>query len=189
VLDALLREPGVVEQHALRSRFGFMAIHGGNLERGTAEIAAEAADASNASLYAVVQPNGLRWHVPSTRFDPAVSPRLASFLDHVDVVVSVHGYGRPDLRRSILLGGADRDLAAVLASQLRRALPKFYEIIDVLASIPEGMRGLHPANPVNLVRGSGVQIELPPSVRAQRDDRAALVETLTAFATMQSSPR
>ncbi len=177
-----------MEQHALRSQFGFMAIHGGSLERGTAEIAAEAADAAGASLYAVVQPEGLRWHVPSTRYDPAASPRLASFLEHVDVVVSVHGYGRSDRRHSILLGGADRDLAAVLASELRRALPD-YAIVDQLAGIPQGMRGLHRANPVNRARRAGVQVELPPSVRVTPNARGALVDSLQNFAEMHVTPR
>jgi phage replication-related protein YjqB (UPF0714/DUF867 family) len=181
VLDALLREPGVVERHAVRSRFGFMAIHGGSLERGTAEIAADAAEAAGASLYAVVQPEGLRWHVPSTRYAAASSPRLASFLSHVDALISVHGYGRPDMARCVLVGGADRGLATNLASALRIGLTD-YEIVDALARIPDEMRGVHPANPVNCARGPGVQLELPATVRATADDRAALVATLAAFA-------
>jgi len=188
VLEALLREPGVVEQHELRSPFGFMAIHGGSLERGTAEIAAAAADASGASLYAVVQPEGLRWHVPSTRYGADASPRLASFLAHVEVVVSVHGFGRPDLHRGLLVGGADRDLANGLASALRTALP-YYDIVDALDRIPEGMRGVHPANPVNCARGPGVQLELCRGVRGSPAHRIALVEALAQFATTHGNER
>lgn len=186
MLDALLREPGVVEHYTLRSRVGFMAIHGGSLERGTAEIATEAAGAAGASLYTVVQPEGLRWHIPSTRFDPAASPRLASFLDHVEVLISVHGYGRVDLRYSLLVGGGGRELAAALAVRLRAALPR-YEVVDALPGIPDGMRGLHPANPVNRARGSGVQLELPPSVRTMAGDRAALITALQDFAEMHAA--
>ena len=44
------------------------------------------------------------------------------FLDHVDVVVSVHGYSRSDLRMAVLVGGANRDLAHRLgAGAARRA--------------------------------------------------------------------
>jgi phage replication-related protein YjqB (UPF0714/DUF867 family) len=44
MFDELLRHPGVVEEWELRSPFGFLAIHGGSLERGTAEVAADAAE-------------------------------------------------------------------------------------------------------------------------------------------------
>ena len=54
----------------LRSRFGLMAFHGGNLERGTDVIAAAAAERAGASLYAVRQPPGLRWHMPSVAVRP-----------------------------------------------------------------------------------------------------------------------
>jgi phage replication-related protein YjqB (UPF0714/DUF867 family) len=47
---------------------------------------------------------------------------------------------------------------------LRAWLPA-YEIVTDLAAIPEPLRGQHRANPVNLPRQSGVQIELPPRVR------------------------
>src|SRR5690606_39793265 len=67
VFAELLAHPGVEEQVELRSRFGFLAIHGGSLERGTAEVADAAAEQAGASLYAVRQPDDLRWHVPSDR--------------------------------------------------------------------------------------------------------------------------
>ena len=42
-LSALLSEPGVIEEGRLRSRFGFLAIHGGGLEEITDVIAERAA--------------------------------------------------------------------------------------------------------------------------------------------------
>ena len=98
----LLAHPGVEEVCDLRSRFGLMAFHGGNLEPGTDEIAARAAERAGASLYAVVQPGDLYWHVPSVAFDPDVSPALAAFVEHVDVVVALHGYGRQDMWTTLL---------------------------------------------------------------------------------------
>src|SRR5689334_3273177 len=89
----LLAHDGVEEICELRSTFGLMAFHGGNLEAATDVIAGEAASRAGASLYAVVQPPSLRWHIPSTEVRPSESPRLAAFIDHVDVVVAVHGYG------------------------------------------------------------------------------------------------
>ena len=105
---------------------GFLALHGG-LEQGTAEIATDAAARCGASIYAVVQPADLRWHIPSALYDPDHSDDLARFLTHVDVVVSVHGFGglRGSDERWItaLLGGGNRAFAAHLASALRTALP------------------------------------------------------------------
>ena len=70
LLRDFLEFPGVEEQSTLRSRFGFLAVHGG-LEQGTAEIATAAAEAAGASIYAVVQPDDLKWHVSVA----AVRPR------------------------------------------------------------------------------------------------------------------
>jgi phage replication-related protein YjqB (UPF0714/DUF867 family) len=111
-----------------------------------------------------VQPPELRWHIPSKLVDPDASPALRSFLDHIDVAIAVHGYGRAGRVRSLLLGGSHRPLAAHVAGHLRTALAE-YEIVDELDEIPIELRGLHPDNPVNRPRGGGVQIELPPRVR------------------------
>jgi len=164
VFDELLAHPGVEEELCLRSRFGFMAFHGGSLEEMTDVVAAEAASRSGASLYAVRQPPDLQWHIPSNKVDPAHSSAMQAFLDHVDVVVAVHGFGRQDMWTTLLLGGQNRELAAELGTSLRTTLPDF-EIVDDIDAVPVALRGLHPDNPVNLARGGGVQLELPPRVR------------------------
>ena len=159
-----LAVPGVVEHLELRSPFGFMAFHGGALERQTDRIAAAAADAAGASLYAVAHPGPAPAHFPSTSVHRDASRALRSFLDHVQVVVTVHGYGRDGMFTSLLLGGGNRVLARTLGTELAAALPE-YEILDDLELIPRELRGLHPDNPVNLPRLGGVQLELPPRVR------------------------
>lgn len=167
MLADLLASDGVAEHCELRSRVGFMALHGG-LEATTFEIASESARRVDASLYAVVQPDGLTWHVPSHRFDPAESPALARFCSHVDVAVSIHGYGgvrdHPNRWLTIAVGGSGRGAAHVVASYLREHLAG-YEVLDDIDGIPRQYRGLHPRNPVNLVGRAGVQVELPPRVR------------------------
>ena len=160
----LLSTPGVEEVLAVRSRFGFLAFHGGSLERATDVVAVEAARRADASVYAVVQPPDHRWHLPSTEVTPSASPALATFLDHVDVAVAVHGYGRHGRWTSLLLGGSNRSLAAHVGRALAAALPD-HEVVDELAAIPPELRGVHPRNPVNLPREGGVQLELPPRVR------------------------
>lgn len=161
---SLLASPGVEERSVLLSTFGFMAFHGGNLERGTDDIATEAAARAGASLYAVIQPVPMREHLPSTAVRADESPALAAFLAHVDVVIAVHGYGREGLWTSMLLGGSNRDLARQFAGRLRLALPEFCALDDIEA-IPAELRGLHRDNPVNQPPLGGVQIELPPRVR------------------------
>ena len=188
----LLGTPGVEELVELRSHVGFMALHGGSLERRTAEIASLAATRAAASLYAVLQPEDLRWHLPSHLADPTESDGLRAFLAHCDLVFSLHGYGRDGYWTTVLVGGTDRALATTVARALRTALPD-YEVVDDLASIPVELRGVHPANPVNLA-GRGVQLELPPRVRGigprwrhlaggeLAPPTRALVDTLAALA-------
>lgn len=179
----LVRRPGVLEETQLRSSVGFLALHGGSLERGTAEIAAAAADRAGASLYTIRQPEDLRWHIPSHLADLDTMPRLRDFLAHVDVVVSLHGYGRPDFRDTLLIGGGNRELASSTADELRSALPG-WGVVDDLEVIPNGLRGLHPDNPVNRARRGGVQIELPPRIRDGdcAPDRDALISALASVA-------
>ncbi len=164
----LLAHPGVGEECRLASRFGVMAFHGGSLERETDVIATAIADRSGASLYVVRQPEELRWHLPSNEVDPDASPALASFLDHVDVAIAIHGYGRPDRYTTLLAGGSNRALAERIAATLGAALSfddLTYDVVDDLERIPIELRGLHPDNPVNRTRHGGVQLELPPRVR------------------------
>jgi phage replication-related protein YjqB (UPF0714/DUF867 family) len=160
----LLGVDGVVERCVLAGRFGFMAYHGGELEQRTEVIAWAAAEASGASLYTVEHPGPSPRHFPSTMVRREESAALDEFLEHVDVVVTVHGYGRWGRFTSLLLGGENRELAATLAEALRPTLPD-YEVVTDLDDIPRELRGLHPANPVNVPRHGGVQLELPPRVR------------------------
>ena len=116
MFDELLAHPGVEEIVELRSTFGFMAYHGGSLEEVTDVVATAAAEQAGASLYAVLQPAGFRWHIPSTEVRPEQSQALAEFLDHVEVVVTVHGYGREGMWTTLLVGGQNRTLADHVAS-------------------------------------------------------------------------
>lgn len=161
-LSALLADPSVVEVSRLGSRFGFLAIHGGGLEQMTDVIAERAADAAGASLYLLRHPENYPHHLPSSRYLAAESDRLAAFLDHVEVTVSLHGYGRIGRSTELLAGGGNRKLARHLAVTID--LPG-YRIITDLEDIPAELRGLHPDNPVNKVRGGGAQLELPTRVR------------------------
>jgi phage replication-related protein YjqB (UPF0714/DUF867 family) len=141
-----------------------MAYHGGALEAMTDVIASRAAEQAGASLYTVLMPEGMNDHLSSTKVRPAESPRLAEFIDHVDIVVTVHGFGRRGMFTSLLLGGKNRQFAEHVGDALREVLPA-YDIRTDLETIPSQLRGQHHENPVNLPRDSGVQVELPPRVR------------------------
>jgi len=200
-LAKLLAEPGVREVLELRAPVGFLALHGGNQDRVTDEIALAAADRADASVYAVVQPPDLRLHIPSHRYAPSDSQQLRRFLEHVRLTISVHGYGvdswrmdwRPPgfdetrlgrfhAREAFLIGGRNRERAAELAACLRAALPG-YEVWDDLDRIPPKASGMDPRNPVNLTAEAGVQVECPPRVRglgpnASPEDVGVLVDVL-----------
>jgi phage replication-related protein YjqB (UPF0714/DUF867 family) len=163
----LLAREGVEEQCTLRSTFGVLAFHGGALERVTDVVAREVAARAGASYYAVVHPDD-SVHVPSKYVDPAQSSTLAAFLDHVEIAIAVHGYGRDDRRHDVLLGGRHRALARHLRTHLDAALPD-YRHVDDLEEIPPELRGLHADNPVNRPRRAGVQLELPPLLRWHRE--------------------
>jgi phage replication-related protein YjqB (UPF0714/DUF867 family) len=160
----LLASDGVREVCELRGRIGFMAYHGGSLEEQTDVIAALAAERSDASFYGVLQPEDLQWHIPSHKVTPDASTQLQVFIEHVDVVITIHGFGRRTHFTSLLLGGQNRLLADHVAGHLRTHLPE-YDIVTELDLIPKELRGLHRDNPVNLPRQQGVQVELPPRVR------------------------
>jgi phage replication-related protein YjqB (UPF0714/DUF867 family) len=169
VLRDLLHRHDVTEELVLRSRFGFMAYHGGSLEKTTDAIAREAASAAGASYYGVVQEHEDPTHIASTKVVPDDSPALACFFDHVDVVITVHGYGREHLFHSVLLGGRNRALAHHVAAHSRFALPGYTFHAD-LSEIPKELAGQHPRNPVNRPRDAGLQIELPPTIRWNREE-------------------
>lgn len=161
-LTELLADPAIDEISTLRSRFGFLAIHGGGLEQMTDVIAERAAEAAGASLYVVRHPDRYPHHLPSARYRAEESEQLAAFLSHVEFAVSLHGYGRIGRSTELLAGGANRALADHLASHLE--VPG-YRVVTDLDAIPRELRGMHPDNPVNRVRGGGTQLELTSRIR------------------------
>ncbi|HEY1650959.1 MAG TPA: poly-gamma-glutamate hydrolase family protein [Acidimicrobiales bacterium] len=188
-LAELLTVPGVREECILRSSVGFMALHGGSQDRGTEQIARRAAAQAGASYYAIVQPAGLRFHLTSRLHDPIHSAHMREFLDYVDVVISLHGFGRdgfalwvdpdrgliiepygPALRgkqtaplRGIIVGGLNAPLLDA-ARKLFHQRFAGYHVADQRVRL-----GFHPDNPVNLSSTHGVQVELPPGLRGIGD--------------------
>jgi len=168
----LLAQPGVVEHAEVRGRFGFLAYHGGPVERVTTMIATRAAAAADASFYGIDQPAERPLHLPSTRYSPDESPVFRQVIEHVNVVCTIHGYGRDMDKQHVLLGGQNRELAEHVAAELRTRLSERFPVITDLDAIPKELRGVHSRNPANLPSDGGVQIELPPALRWNWDHRS-----------------
>ena len=165
----ILETSDAYEELEIRSKVGLMAYHGGTLEKATDAIARETADLCGASYYGLIQTNDDPLHFPSTKLFEYASENLNIFFQHVRVVITIHGYGREHLFHSVLLGGRNRALASHLASFLKMALPD-YSFENDLEQIPKELRGLHPKNPVNIPALTGVQVELPPTLRWNREE-------------------
>ena len=166
---SLLETSDAYEELEIRSEVGLMAYHGGTLEKATDAIARETAELCGASYYGLIQTNADPLHFPSTKLFEYASENLNIFFQHVRVVITIHGYGREHLFHSVLLGGRNRALASHLASFLKMALPD-YSFENDLEQIPKELRGLHPKNPVNIPALTGVQVELPPTLRWNREE-------------------
>jgi phage replication-related protein YjqB (UPF0714/DUF867 family) len=188
-LAELLTLPGVHEECVLRSTVGFMALHAGSQDRGTDQIANRAAEQAGASYYAIIQPAGLRVHLTSRRNNPDHSVLLRTFLQHVDIAISVHGFGRdsfslwidperglviepygPAMRgnqtgplRGVIVGGRNDGLLDAARQSLKDRFAG-YHVADERVRL-----GFHPDNPVNLPISRGIQIELPPGLRGIGD--------------------
>jgi phage replication-related protein YjqB (UPF0714/DUF867 family) len=188
-LAELLALPGVHEEYVVRSAVGFLALHGGSQDRGTDQIARRAAEQAGASYYAIIQPAGLRVHLTSRRHNPDQSVLLRAFLQHVDIAISVHGFGRdsfalwidperglviepygPAMRgnqsgplRGVIVGGRNAELLEA-ARQVLNDRFAGYHVADERVRL-----GFHPDNPVNLPSQGGVQVELPPGLRGIGD--------------------
>ena len=150
------------------------APHGGEIERGTSEIA-RAVAADDLSYYVFegtkTQDNG-DLHITSSNFD---EPRCLGLLRAAYTVVTVHGENSE--HEVVYLGGRDR---AALAS-LRRTLAG-YGFTAREHSNPK-LQGLHPNNICNIGRsGVGVQLEL------SRGLRRTFFASLTCAGRMQRTP-
>ncbi len=164
-----LKSSEVFEEFSIRSEIGIMAYHGGTLEKATDSIARETAEQTGASYYGLIQTNDDPLHFPSTKLNEYASEILNEFFQHVKLVITIHGYGREHLFHSVLLGGRNRALASHIASFLKIELPD-YSFISDIEDIPKELRGLHPKNPVNIPPFTGVQVELPPTLRWNREE-------------------
>lgn len=136
-----------------------IAIHGGGIEPGTADIAdGVAGDDYACYCFKGIKPTGNRvLHVTANRFD---EPRAAALAARVDTLVAIHGCQGD--RPVVYVGGLDAGRARRIVEALRRAG------FDARQSRRVGLRGIHPKNICNRGRsGKGVQLEISAGLRRE----------------------
>lgn len=142
-------------------RYGIAAIHGGDIEPGTAEIARSIAE-NDYPLFI----NETGGHIPSKEFD---NPALRDFLNQVETVISIHG--QKDTERSfVMIGGLDRDLR----NKLRNSLQTSGFIIELP---PDELDGDNQINVCNRgTKKQGVQLEISHKLREELTTNPDLME-------------
>lgn len=163
-LAELIRHRDVVEYSALQGKVGVMAIHGGNIERGTEQIAQYVATHSNSSLYVIsprTEKRDWKFHLSSNKINPKESEKLSEFLEHVTTVITIHGHV---IKRDVICVGG---LNAFLRKKVVESLREDFDVIDSMedTGIYRNLSARNPKNVVNLARERGTQIEIPLSLR------------------------
>jgi phage replication-related protein YjqB (UPF0714/DUF867 family) len=163
-LAKLLAHQDVIEYCILQGKVGVMAIHGGNIERGTEQIAVHIAEKSNSSLYVIsprTQKRDWKFHISSNKISPRDSEKLAQFLEHVSTAISIHGHV---IKRNVIcVGGLNQALRRSIVQSLRGD----FDVVDAVeeGGICRNLSAKNPKNIVNLTRDKGVQIEIPLLMR------------------------
>ncbi|WP_028399073.1 poly-gamma-glutamate hydrolase family protein [Ectobacillus panaciterrae] len=134
-----------------------LAIHGGNIEKGTSELAYEVAKQLNATFYTLKglkKGNNRKLHITSAKFDEPIALELVKSSLYT---VSVHGArGEEPLT---YMGGRDASLKNETAEML--ASSGFF-----IKDAPDEINGDHPNNIANRnKRGMGLQLELTQAQR------------------------
>ncbi|MBU6996181.1 MAG: poly-gamma-glutamate hydrolase family protein [Theionarchaea archaeon] len=163
-LAKLLTHQDVIEYSILQGKVGVMAVHGGNIERGTEQIAVCIAQNSNSSLYVIsprTQKRDWKFHISSNKISPRDSEKLAQFLEHVSTAISIHGHV---IKRNVIcVGGLNQALRRSIVQSLRED----FDVVDAIedGGICRNLSAKNPKNVVNLTRDKGVQIEIPLLMR------------------------
>ena len=147
-----------------------LAIHGGNLQPGTTQIAdAVAADLHSFYSFVSRRPEiDQTLYIPSIRFDDL---NALEIVGNADVVLSIHGcQGRDEF---IKVGGLDLDRCARIRAMLQEAG-------FIIADDDSG--GTHSVNICNRGRtGQGVQLEISRGLRDRCLNSAGDVQDVTCF--------
>lgn len=145
------------------STVAVIALHGGGIEAGTADLADEVAGATH-SFYAFkgIKTSGNRvLHITSHRFDEPTGLRIVA---QAETAVSLHGHRDP-ANEVVTIGGRNQSLQEKIRQALAGA--------GFRAAIAEqpGLQAKHPLNLCNRCRsGRGVQLEISRALREKMFD-------------------
>lgn len=132
------------------------AVHGGNLERGTSELADLIREMGNYNYFsfdALISPAS-DFHVTSTHYD---EPTVLNMMTRCKRVVGCHGKSGTDL--TVYVGGLDAPLRNAIWTKLTQA--GFACEVS-----PSGIAGVEPDNITNRTKtGAGVQLEITTELR------------------------
>ncbi len=143
-------------------KIAVVAIHGGGIEPGTADIA----DAVAGKTYTYYAFKGLKkegnklLHLSSNRYD---EPQSTQVLQDVRVILSIHGCREEN--EIVFVGGKNQRLKEKIISFLRSG-----GFIAVVSMVP-GQRGINGNNICNRCKGGqGVQLEISRGLREKMYD-------------------
>jgi phage replication-related protein YjqB (UPF0714/DUF867 family) len=133
------------------------AVHGGNIERGTSELADLIRELGNYNYYSfdvLRTTNASDLHVTSTHYD---EPLVLNMMAACEKVIGCHGKSGTD--ETVYVGGLDKALRNAVWTKLTAAG------FDCEVS-PSGIAGLEPDNITNRTKtGGGVQLEITTELR------------------------
>ena len=135
-----------------------MAIHGGNLEIGTGEVASDLGEELNASTYifeALKPKDNRKLHITSSLYD---EPTAVSMAKKAKTILSIHGY-RDVSKEKVYIGGRNEAYKKIVIEHLKNA--GFH-----VEEAPNNLKGVGKKNIVNRNKsGQGVQLELSTKLR------------------------
>lgn len=141
------------------TKVAIIAIHGGNIEPGTTEIAKIIAD-RELSFYTFIgtkSPGGNGdLHITSSNFD---EPECLKLVQSCNTVISIHGENNNGKGNFVMVGGLNTELAARIEKNLKES---GFKVIEP----SEDVRGLDERNICNRgMSGTGVQLEISMELR------------------------
>lgn len=141
-----------------KPEIAIFAIHGGNIEPGTSEVAKTLGDRLNASTYLFEglkrRDNG-KLHITSTAFD---EPTALLMANRANTILSIHGYSATQ-EELIYIGGRNQAFKTFIQMTLKDAGFQ-------TAEAPPHLLGMNESNITNRCKtGAGVQLELSRKLR------------------------
>jgi phage replication-related protein YjqB (UPF0714/DUF867 family) len=137
-----------------------MAVHGGKLEIGTGELAADFAQ-DDVNLYefkAMMEERNVRMHITSIHYD---EPSLLSLVARSERCLSLHGLARRE--RTVCVGGLNAETAEKVANELKKHPEWELNVLYPCSIFP----AIQPENIVNRCQRNGVQLEMGRELREQ----------------------